>query len=649
MPPSDSDTASGSTLAEHDTFSPTKKALHRPPGPWMYDDEAREAEREMRDFGGDAPSPLPEAETVDEHRPLPLAHQPPTFTKPTRQRSRSGAATTGRPRSNSQWSQPGFPPLHLQDSAFFQAHRALSRVSRRGEARDQEEEHEEEEQQQRQEDPNKVVWDENDPENPQNWSVKYKWWVTVICAQATIVVTFASSAPSSATQQIAADFGVGSVVSALVTSLFLCGYCLGPLIWAPLSEIVGRRPIFVISLFIFALWQIGCALAKNIQTLCIMRFLAGTFAASPLTNAGGVIADIWDPVGRGKAMAVFSSSVFLGPVIGPIVGGFLEMNQRYRWPYIFWIIMAWGGFSVISLAAFLPETYHPALLAKRAKKLRKQEPEKNSELYGELERADFSLKSIVTRTIARPCVMLVVEPLVLVVTVYLSIIYGILYGLFSVFPIIFEELRGFNPGESGLTFIGVGVGTTIGAFIAIRVQRHYRELIPKWHGHPPPEERLWPAMVAAPLNVVGIFILGWTGNYPWIHWAVPAVIGGPLLGASFNLFFISFLSYLVEVYLMYSASALAANTIARSAFAAAFPLFITQMFSALGVGWGCSFWGFISLLLAPSPFLFYRYGWLLRKRSRFAPCLDIGMRERVEREQREAKERTSNEKAQQPV
>ncbi|GAA5905253.1 hypothetical protein JCM6882_003727 [Rhodosporidiobolus microsporus] len=624
MPSSHGDRTSRSsndTLAErdHPPFKP-KNAMSADDG-----DEDREAEREMREFGGDAPLPEPQ------DRPLPQSHQPPTFSKPSRQFSRGGkgASAVGRTRSGTTWSEGGFPPLHLQDSAYSDAHRQLSRISRRAE---QEAESAGEEGEKA--DPNKVVWKENDPENPQNWSDRYKWWITILCAQSTVVVTFASSAPSSALTQMSQDFGVSTEVTALVTSVFLAGYCLGPLIWAPLSEIVGRRPVFVGTMLCFAIWQIGDALAKNIWTVIIIRFFAATFASSPLTNAGGIIADIWDPVNRGKAMALFSASVFIGPVVGPIIGGFTTMNSKLRWPWIFWFIGIWGLASWVLIAVFLPETYHPALLAKRAKKMRKEEPEKNSELYGELERADFSLKSIFTRTLARPAIMLCVEPLVMVVTIYLSVVYGILYGLFSVFPIVWQQLRGFNDGEGGLIFLGVGIGTTIGALISVFVQRHYREIVPQWHGHPPPEERLYGGMIAGPCIVVGIFWLGWTGNYPSVHWAIPAA-SSILIGISFTLVFISFLTYLVDVYLMFSASALAANTIVRSAVAAAFPLFTNQMFAALGVNWACSLLGFVALAIAPSPFLFHRYGWRLRQRSRFAPCLDIGMRETVEREKKE--------------
>jgi DHA1 family multidrug resistance protein-like MFS transporter len=91
--------------------------------------------------------------------------------------------------------------------------------------------------------------------------------------------------------------------------------------WGPGSEVVGRRPIFVFALSMYTLLHLGQALAQNMQTIIITRFFAGFFACAPLTNSGGTIADIWDPSTRGIATSVFTMNVFLGPVIGPVVGG----------------------------------------------------------------------------------------------------------------------------------------------------------------------------------------------------------------------------------------------------------------------------------------------------------------------------------------
>ncbi|KAI0666449.1 MFS polyamine transporter [Trametes maxima] len=472
------------------------------------------------------------------------------------------------------------------------------------------------------EDPNKVSWDgPDDPQNPQNWSRAYKWFLTVLCLLMTVNVTFASSAPSAAGLFIVQEFHSSTEVGYLVTSIFLCGYVVGPILWGPGSELFGRQIIFRITLICYVLFHLGQALAHNIATLLVTRFLTGVFACAPLTNCGGVIVDIWDPITRGSATALFSAGVFVGPVLGPIAGGFLA-SSSLGWRWVFWIMMIFAGTCTAVAVIFLPETYAPVLLQRKARRLRKADPQGNAEVYAEHERSDWSPRGILHRTVYRPVQMLSQEPILMLVTIYLSLVYGVLYALFEALPVIFVGTRGFNIGESGLIFIGVGVGTTIGAYMTIPLSKHYPKLNIKWRGYPPPEERLWGAMIGAPLLVIGCFWLGWTGNYASIHWIVPAIATVPI-GAAVALVFNSFLSYLIDTYLQYSASAFSANTIIRSCVGASFPLFTVQMFDRLGINWACTLIGFCALLLAPSPFLFYRYGTWVRTKSKFSPCPDL--------------------------
>lgn len=133
--------------------------------------------------------------------------------------------------------------------------------------------------------------------------------------------TFASTLPTSGINAIAAEFNTSVEVANLTTAVFLLGYVFGPLLWAPGSELIGRRPVFIITSIACTLFFIGPALAQNIQTLLVTRFFGGLFASAPLTNSGGTLNDIWNIVARGNAVSVFIAMVFLGPVCGPIVGG----------------------------------------------------------------------------------------------------------------------------------------------------------------------------------------------------------------------------------------------------------------------------------------------------------------------------------------
>ncbi|KAJ7574548.1 MFS polyamine transporter [Mycena floridula] len=478
---------------------------------------------------------------------------------------------------------------------------------------------------------NQVTWDgKDDPENPQNWPVRQKWIVTILCSLMTMNVTFASSAPTSATRKIVQAFDISTETSYLITSLFLLGYCIGPLLWGPGSELVGRRPVFIATLSLYSLLHLGQALAKNTQTLLITRFFAGFFAVAPLTISGGTIADVWSAEGRGTASSLFGASVFIGPCLGPLVGGFVA-DSHLGWQWIFWVMMIFASVSTVIAAIFLRETYAPVLLLHKARRLRKANPITYKDLRSEHEDQDWSAKGIIHRTVYRPFKMLGMEPILVLVTIYLSVVYGILYALFEALPIIFIETRGFTVSQNGLIFVGVGTGTILGAVITIRMASDYPILIKQWKGFPPPEKRLSGAMIGGPCLVIGAFWLGWTGQYKSIPWYVPA-LATPFMGASICMIFMSFLAYLVDVYLMYSASAFAASTIVRSAVGAAFPLFTVQMYHKLGINWASTLIGLLAMLLAPMPFLFYKYGHIIRGHSEFAPGIDLKIAKEMKEE-----------------
>ena len=96
-----------------------------------------------------------------------------------------------------------------------------------------------------------------------------------------------SSAPSGCLPSIAEEFGVSLEAAGLTITLFLLGYCVGPLFFAPLSEFYGGRWIFYITFIFYMAFNFLCAWAPNFGALLVGRFLAGTFAAAPLSNLPG--------------------------------------------------------------------------------------------------------------------------------------------------------------------------------------------------------------------------------------------------------------------------------------------------------------------------------------------------------------------------
>jgi multidrug resistance protein len=204
-------------------------------------------------------------------------------------------------------------------------------------------------------------------------------------------------------------------------SLFVLGFALGPLVWAPLSETIGRQYVFFSTFALFTAFLAGCAGVNNIGSLLVLRFFAGSFGSSPFTNAGGVISDIFSAQERGLAITIFSLAPCLGPALGPMVGGFLGENEGWRW--VQGLLAIFAGVMWILASFVVPETYAPVLLRRRAEELSKQTGMVYLSKF-DAERGPISAKQMVSTVLIRPWILLFTEPIVLLLSIYIAIIYG---------------------------------------------------------------------------------------------------------------------------------------------------------------------------------------------------------------------------------
>ncbi|KJZ72783.1 hypothetical protein HIM_07858 [Hirsutella minnesotensis 3608] len=458
----------------------------------------------------------------------------------------------------------------------------------------------------------------DDPENPQNWSTGRRTGITLIVILLVLNATFASSAISGAFESVVKHFRVSLTAAGLTVTLFLLGYCAGPLFFAPLSEVYGRRWIFIITFALYSVFNLLCAFAPNYGALLVGRLITGTLVSAPLSNAPGVLADVWNPIERGTAMAGFAASIWAGSAMGPVVGGFILLKKDWRWVFYTQMFLAAG---TCALMAFLPETHAPTLLRQKARRIRQAGISGFENVKAAADDQDRSLQSVFKIALTRPWIILF-DTIALLCAIYLSVVYTLLYMLFDIYPIVFEFKRGWLPGVAELPLLGTIVGCVIGGFIIVVETRKRGNKIKrgeKTMADYTPEDRLPLAMYGGVGFSVAMFWFSWTGHYNSIHWIVPT-LAGVLLSISLLLVFVAFLNYIVDTYVMYAASAIAANTIVRSACGAAAPLFTPQMFVAMGVGPGGSVIGGVAALLAVIPFLFYKYGKQIRERSKFSPA-----------------------------
>jgi hypothetical protein len=270
----------------------------------------------------------------------------------------------------------------------------------------------------------------------------------------------------------------------------------------------------------------------------------------------------------------------------------------------------------LTCAFLVPETYAPVLLRRRAEALSK----KTGKVYkssSDVEKGSSSIGSVFKTALTRPWILLLREPIVLLLSIYMAIIYGTLYMLFAAFPIVYQQGRGWSQGIGGLAFIGVAVGMIGAVAYSIWDNKRYNRVIDASEsGIAAPEARLPPAFIGSIAIPVGLFWFAWT-NSPSIHWIVSIIASAPF-GFGIVLVFLSIMNYLIDAYLVYAASVLAANSVLRSLFGAAFPLFTSYMYANLGIHWASSVPAFLALACVPFPFLFYKYGAAIRKRCKFA-------------------------------
>ncbi|KAK4502937.1 hypothetical protein PRZ48_006364 [Zasmidium cellare] len=402
-------------------------------------------------------------------------------------------------------------------------------------------------------DPNIVGWDgPDDKQNPQNWKPFRKWAIATCMGLMTLVVTFASSVLSSAVMPLSMEYHVGETVATLSTALFVLGFAFGPIVWGPFSELFGRKAPLFVGYFIFAIFQIPVAVAQNLQTIMICRFFGGFFASAPLAVVGGALADIFDPINRGVAMSLFGASTFGGPALGPIIGGFITMSHL-GWRWTQWITMIMAAlFGTIGFIV-IPETFEPVLLQRKAKKLRFQT--RNWAMHAPADEKEVNLHEIAEKYLLRPFKMLALEPILVLITVYVSLIYGIIYGFFEAFPVSFQEERGYNLGVGALPFLSVLIGVVLGCLLITLISKTRLKRVTQQEGHVVPEERLIPMIIGGGILPIGLFWFGWTSFPSITPW--PQIISAAPIGMGLMMVFLQGLNYLIDVYKMNANSAIA--------------------------------------------------------------------------------------------
>ncbi|KAI1157152.1 major facilitator superfamily domain-containing protein [Nemania diffusa] len=469
-------------------------------------------------------------------------------------------------------------------------------------------------------DPNLVTWTgPDDPQNPKNWTLSKKWAAVFTVSLFTLISPISSSLVAPALGSIAEELGITEDFEKNLTlSIFVLAYAVGPLVWGPLSELYGRVIVLQLVNLIYLFFNLGCGLARTKGQLIAFRFLAGLGGSAPLAIGGGVLSDLFTAEHRGKALSIYSLAPLLGPAIGPIAGAFIAQNTTWRWAFYSTTIAD----AVIQGAGvfFLKETYTPVLLVWKKRRLMKETG--NAALHTPYDNPDRTVAKTLRIALERPFRMIATQVIVQALAVYMLYVYGVIYIVLTSFPTLWSGPKPSGYGEAlgigGLNYISLGLGFFVGAQVCAPLQdRIYVALKRRYGGVGRPEYRV-PLMVpGAVLMPVGLIIYGWTAEYK-THWIFPN-IGAFLFSVATIISFQCLQTYLVDTYTRYAASAVSAGTVFRSLAGFGFPLFAPSLYGRLGYGWGNTLLALLGVVIGwPGPFLLWKYGETLRKKSPFA-------------------------------
>ncbi|ORY89210.1 major facilitator superfamily domain-containing protein [Syncephalastrum racemosum] len=221
-------------------------------------------------------------------------------------------------------------------------------------------------------------------------------------------------------------------------ALFIFVTAFFPLIWAAFGDAIGRRPIYLISIFIAVIANVGCALSTNVVMLIVFRAVTGIGSSSVMSMGAGSISDIFEAEERGRAFAYYTTGPMLGPALAPIIGGYL--NLAFGWQSNFWFL-AIAFFCVwLGILCFLPETWRP-----------KASPQ-------------ASVKSGRASRKTKKASVRVINPLVAVKLLrYPNVVLVVLFsGFFANFSRIYTEQYKLDTGTVGLCYLPQAIGSIVG-------------------------------------------------------------------------------------------------------------------------------------------------------------------------------------------
>ncbi|OJI83251.1 hypothetical protein ASPTUDRAFT_191704 [Aspergillus tubingensis CBS 134.48] len=458
-----------------------------------------------------------------------------------------------------------------------------------------------------------VGWKDGDLHNPQNWSRPKKWFCTVATCLIALAITIPGTIDAPVSDAFNEHYGVGAIAGSMTTGMYLIGVGFGSLFVGPISETFGRNFVYFTNLAVFMLFVMGKALAPNYGAAIVFRFLTGFFGAAPMTVAGGTVGDLWNPLELTFSLPFVTLASYSGPILGPIIGAYIP-GSTFKW--VDWISLIIAGAVFIFVAIFQPETYGPLLLQWRAKHLRDQTGDSRYQVDEYASASSLGRRLLVN--VYRPFQMTYTEPIILVFSFYLVLLYIVLFTFLNGFPFIFTNTYGISTSLTYVIFVSMLAGDAVALVLIPILYRWTKQAAAKAAAEGKAlqaEVSLYWAMVGGSILMpISLFWMGWT-CYPGVSIWSP-IISTFVFGYSLVTIFTATYLYICFVYTTYAGSALAFVSFSRYVISGALLPASVPMYQHMTPHWVLTMVGILATIMAPVPFLLYRYGHRIRAMSK---------------------------------
>ncbi|KAJ5184800.1 Major facilitator superfamily domain general substrate transporter [Penicillium cf. griseofulvum] len=457
-----------------------------------------------------------------------------------------------------------------------------------------------------------------DPMDPHNWSLKRRVLTSILTSLTACVIFWSSTIDATALPSTKKLFHTTFEVQTLPTAMFLIGTGVGALATGPISEVVGRTPIYIPSMIVFMLFDMGAGLSQTAPQRIVCRGLAGLFGSAPAILAAASIVDIWSRIERVYAFPIFAIITFTGPLVGPVPGAFAVNAKSVSWRWVDWMTIIFAGLVLIPVVLFLPETYSPILLYWKAKELRHMTGDDRYRSPLEFRKATFAQR--MRTSLYRPFVLFVTEPIIMIHSLSLSLLFLVMYTFIAGFVSIYQKANHFSATSTALAFLGIEVGVLFSALtIPISMWLLRREIYrsrSRGQHRPEPEISLYMAMFGAPCISISLFWMAWTARLSISFWS--PLVASVFFGFGTLCVFVSGYQYVADAFEAHAASALSCLQMTRLVTAGAMAIVAELMYNRLGVAWTLTLLGCLSLFFVPVPYLLYWKGHKIRSWSRHA-------------------------------